>query len=125
MAAQVIINKNNLESTVIAAKNVKEPIAANAKAAIPKNKTEFAGVRNFGLTSPNHAGSDFSRARAYVILEAENIELIRLANTEVATPIIRITAPVFPNRAEEASKSGLVLSAKLGTATWDTNWISM
>lgn len=119
------MNKNNLESTVIAAKKLKEPIAANAKAAIPKNKTEFAGVRNFVLTSPNHVGSDFSNASAYVILEAENIELIRLANTEVTTPIIRITAPVLPNKTEEASKRGLVLSAKLGTAACDTNWISM
>jgi len=59
-----MMKRNSRDSTVIAARKVKEPIAANAKAAIPKNKTEFAGVRNLGLTSPNHAGRDFSNASA-------------------------------------------------------------
>ena len=46
IAAQLMMYKNNLDKTVIAARNVKLPKAAKVKAAIPKNKTELAGVRN-------------------------------------------------------------------------------
>ena len=44
-AAQLIPNRKSLANTVKAAKKVKEPIAAKAKAEMPKKITEFEGVR--------------------------------------------------------------------------------
>jgi hypothetical protein len=40
-----MINRKSRDKTVMAAKNRKEPMAARIKAAIPKKRTELAGVR--------------------------------------------------------------------------------
>lgn len=45
MAAQLMPYKKSRESTVMAAKTVKEPKAERKKAAKPKNTTELAGVK--------------------------------------------------------------------------------